>query len=74
MKVKIEEIGARPGWASTSAVRNRHVYEIPSDYILQPGPASLTEGVRHLHSILAHVTGVDVSSLTSEEALDRTVL
>ena len=34
------------GWEAISAVRNGHVYEIKSAYILQPGPASLTEGVR----------------------------
>ena len=26
-------------------------------YILQPGPAALTEGVRQLHAILARVAG-----------------
>ncbi|HUA92263.1 MAG TPA: cobalamin-binding protein [Terracidiphilus sp.] len=58
MKVKPETIQARSGWASTSAVRNGHVYEISSDCILQPGPASLTEGVRQLHAILARVVDV----------------
>jgi iron complex transport system substrate-binding protein len=52
-KVNVKQIGARPGWAETSAVRNRHVYEIKSAIILQPGPASLTEGVRQMHAILA---------------------
>jgi hypothetical protein len=33
------------------------VYEIKSAIILQPGPASLTEGVRQVHAILARVTG-----------------
>jgi iron complex transport system substrate-binding protein len=45
----------RPGWDRTSAVRNDHVYEIKSTYILQPGPASLTEGVTRLHAIIARV-------------------
>jgi iron complex transport system substrate-binding protein len=45
----------RPGWDRTSAVRNDHVYEIKSTYILQPGPASLTEGVARLHEIIARV-------------------
>jgi iron complex transport system substrate-binding protein len=57
MKVKPETIRERAGWASTSAVRNGHVYEILSDCILQPGPAALTEGVRQLHAILARVAG-----------------
>jgi hypothetical protein len=29
------------------------VYEVKSTYILQPGPASLTEGVRRLHEHIA---------------------
>jgi iron complex transport system substrate-binding protein len=56
-KVNVKQIGARPGWAETSAVRNGHVYEIKSAIILQPGPASLTEGVRQMHAILARVVG-----------------
>jgi iron complex transport system substrate-binding protein len=43
----------RPGWDRVSAVRNDHVYEIKSTYILQPGPASLTEGVARLHECIA---------------------
>jgi iron complex transport system substrate-binding protein len=35
-----------------AAVRDGHVYEIKSAYILQPGPAALTEGVQQLHSIV----------------------
>jgi len=56
-KVNKEAIRNRQGWANVSAVRSDHVYEIKSTYILQPGPASLTEGVRQLHSILARVVG-----------------
>ncbi|MGA8672979.1 MAG: cobalamin-binding protein [Terracidiphilus sp.] len=55
MKVDIDAIRSRPRWASTSAARSGHIYEIPSSCILQPGPAALTEGVRRLHSILARV-------------------
>jgi iron complex transport system substrate-binding protein len=51
--MKKRTIVERPGWAGVSAVRNDHVYEIKSTYILQPGPASLTEGVKRLHEILA---------------------
>jgi iron complex transport system substrate-binding protein len=43
----------RPGWATVSAVRTDRIYEIKSTYILQPGPASLTEGVKQLHEIIA---------------------
>lgn len=60
-KVNKDEICARAGWAATSAVRNGHVYEVPSGAILQPGPASLTEGVRQLHAILARVAGAEIA-------------
>ena len=50
--VRTEQITGRPGWESVSAVRNGHVYEIKSPYILQPGPASLTVGVQQLHEIV----------------------
>lgn len=51
--MKKRTIVERPGWQDVSAVRNDHVYEIKSTYILQPGPASLTEGVRQLHELIA---------------------
>jgi iron complex transport system substrate-binding protein len=60
MKVNKDFIRGRPGWDAISAVRHNHIYEIKSTYILQPGPASLTEGVRQLHAILAHVAGITV--------------
>jgi iron complex transport system substrate-binding protein len=56
-KVSKEKIRTRPGWDSINAVRSGHIYEVKSTYILQPGPASLTEGVRQLHTILARVAG-----------------
>ena len=55
MKVKKEAICSREGWDRIEAVRNGHVYEIPSSHILQPGPACLTDGVRALHRILGAV-------------------
>jgi iron complex transport system substrate-binding protein len=51
-KVSKDRIRSRPGWEHVSAVRHDRIYEIKSTYILQPGPASLTEGVRQLHEIL----------------------
>ncbi len=60
-RVKKEEIAARPGWGEISAVRDGNVYEIPSTCILQPGPASLTEGVRQIHQVLARVAGLDIA-------------
>ena len=55
--VRKERIAARPGWDQIGAVRNGHIYEVKSTYILQPGPASLTEGVRQVHEMLARVVG-----------------
>src|SRR5262249_40663870 len=49
-KVRKETIRSRPGWDRVSAVRDDRIYEIKSTYILQPGPASLTEGVQQLHA------------------------
>jgi iron complex transport system substrate-binding protein len=75
MKVNEQEILSRPGWSSTSAVRNGHVYEIQSGCILQPGPAALTEGVRQIHAILARVIGADVPpSLDPTEKTDPHLL
>ena len=52
-KLRTETIRSRPGWDRVSAVRDDRIYEIKSTYILQPGPASLTEGVRRLHEVLS---------------------
>ena len=51
-KMKKATITSRPGWDAVSAVRADQIYEIKSTYILQPGPASLTEGVAQIHAIL----------------------
>lgn len=59
-QVKKDLIRAREGWASISAIRNDQIYEIKSAYILQPGPAALTEGLRQLHAILAHAMEQEV--------------
>jgi iron complex transport system substrate-binding protein len=50
--MKKRTIVERPGWSAISAVRNDHIYEIKSTYILQPGPAALTEGVARLHDCI----------------------
>ena len=52
-KMKKATIVGRPGWDSVSAVRNDEIHEIKSTYILQPGPASLTDGVQQLHTVFA---------------------
>lgn len=50
--MKKRTIVERPGWDRINAVRRDHIFEIKSTYILQPGPASLTEGVRQLEDIV----------------------
>ncbi len=57
-QVKKNLIRAREGWTNISAVRDNQIYEIKSTYILQPGPAALTEGLRQLHAILSRVAGI----------------
>ena len=75
MKVNKPLILSRTGWNAISAVRSGHVYEIKSTYILQPGPASLTEGVRQIHAILAEVVSVPVDeALRPAEKLDPQLL
>lgn len=54
-KARREKILARPGWADVAAVRDDHLYEIKSTYILQPGPAALTDGVDQLARIVRAV-------------------
>src|SRR5579863_1456550 len=61
MKVDKNAICSRAGWEETTAVRNGHVYELPSGPILQPGPGSLTEGVRQMHAILGRVAGAEAA-------------
>ncbi|HET8759977.1 MAG TPA: cobalamin-binding protein [Nitrospiria bacterium] len=51
-KVRPERIASRPGWRDIAAVRDGHVYEIKSAYILQPGPSVLT-GVRQMAERIA---------------------
>lgn len=67
--VKKEWIRKRDGWDQISAIRNNHIYEVKSAYILQPGPAALTEGLRQLHAILAYVVNqqVDQALLPKEK-------
>jgi len=51
--MKKRTIVERAGWAGVSAVARDQIYEVKSTYILQPGPASLTEGVRRVHEHIA---------------------
>src|SRR5439155_4902460 len=52
-KMKKATIVGRRGWDRVTAVRDDRIFEIKSTYILQPGPASLTDGVRQIHEILS---------------------
>lgn len=47
-KVNADKIRRRAGWSDIMAVRNERIREIKSTYILQPGPAALTEGLAQL--------------------------
>lgn len=51
-KVNKDRIRSRVGWEQVSAVCGDRIYEIKSTFILQPGPASLTDGVRQMHALL----------------------
>jgi len=53
--VRPAKIIARPGWEGVPAVKKGRIFEVKSPYILQPGPAALTEGVEQIHRILASV-------------------
>jgi len=50
--VDIESIKKREGWDQISAIKNNRIHEIDSSIILQPGPASLTEGLKMLESLI----------------------
>jgi iron complex transport system substrate-binding protein len=51
-KFRPEQVAARPGWQNVPAVRDGELHEIKSPLILQPGPASLTDGLDALHRII----------------------
>jgi iron complex transport system substrate-binding protein len=61
-KMKKATIQNRPGWDRVAAVRDDQIFEIKSTYILQPGPACLTDGVAQLHERLRQAAGGVVDS------------
>jgi iron complex transport system substrate-binding protein len=65
--VRQRTILEREGWQDVTAVRRQHVFEVKSTYILQPGPAALTEGVRQIHALLARTMGLDVAPAIAPE-------
>ena len=50
-KVNLESIKKRKGMEQVSAVINNHVYEVPPEIFLQPGPAVLTDGIDMMHTL-----------------------
>jgi iron complex transport system substrate-binding protein len=58
--VKKDWIRKREGWERMSAIRQDHIYEVKSAFILQPGPAALTEGLRQLHAIIGHALNEEI--------------
>src|SRR5262249_33428896 len=70
-QVKKNLIRTREGWSNIGAVRDDHLYEIKSAYILQPGPAALTEGLRQLHAILVQVVGLTAERATKQPLLNK---
>ena len=62
-RVRMQTIRSRRGWDAVTAVRCNRIFEVKSTYILQPGPASLTEGVRQLHECLCRIHGMPMPTL-----------
>lgn len=56
--VKKDKVRQRAGWQAVPFLVHDRLYEVKSTYILQPGPAALTEGVRQLHAVLCRAVGV----------------
>lgn len=56
-KVQPSRIRGRAGWDTVSAVAHNRIFELKSTYILQPGPAALTDGVHQIHKILCDIQG-----------------
>jgi iron complex transport system substrate-binding protein len=52
-KAKRDKIVGRPGWQEVRAVREDQLYEVKSSFILQPGPAALSDGLEQLAAIVA---------------------
>lgn len=51
-KFKKETVVNREGWDSINAVKHNHIYEIKSEFILQPGPAAVSEGIKQITEII----------------------
>lgn len=51
-KVNKNQIIQRPGWENITAVKNDYIYEIPSDILLNPGPAALSKGLVQIAELI----------------------
>ena len=69
--VRTERIAGRSGWDAIPAVRDGHIYEVKSTYILQPGPAALTEGVRQVHRLLMEIAKLQNGEIAKAELRER---
>ncbi len=58
--VRKEKVRRRAGWESVPFIVHDRIFEVKSTYVLQPGPAALTEGVRQLHAVLCRAVGVEL--------------
>ena len=65
-KFRRDYLDVRDGWADAPFLKADRVFEIESSIILQPGPASLTEGVEAIHRILAEVVGATPGVLAAK--------
>ena len=54
---KKDRLIQRPGWDAITAVVQDDIHEIPSEIILQPGPAALMEGLPMIHQIFDEWVG-----------------
>lgn len=46
------KVALRDGWSQVPAIKSGHVFEIKSAFILQPGPAALSDGLDQLFEIM----------------------
>jgi iron complex transport system substrate-binding protein len=53
-KFKPKRMFDREGWKETKAYQNKNFFEIDSGIILQPGPASISEGLEIMHTIFSN--------------------
>lgn len=49
-----DRVIARENWHTIPAIKNNRIHEIKSPYILQPGPAALTDGLDQLSKIITN--------------------